>query len=121
MNWFASNSKRVLVGLLGWTVLLAGLIMVPYPGPGWIVVLLGLSILAREYVWAKRLHGGIVVRYDAWRAWIRRQPLYIKTIFWALTTVTVVVTIWLLNGYGLMNDWFNLGQDWVQSPIFDEK
>ena len=111
------GTQKILIGMLGWAVLLLGLVMIPYPGPGWLVVFLGLSILAREFVWAKRVNAYARGRYDDWRVWMRQQPNYIKAIFWMLTCTTVVVTLWLLNGYGLMNEWLNLDQDWVRSPF----
>jgi len=49
------NAKRVAVTTLGFAVLIAGLILVPLPGPGWLIVFGGLAILATEYVWARRL------------------------------------------------------------------
>jgi uncharacterized protein (TIGR02611 family) len=39
----------------GFTLLLVGIVMLVTPGPGWIVILLGLGLLAAEFVWAKRL------------------------------------------------------------------
>lgn len=113
------TSKRFVTGLIGWTVLLAGIVMTPYPGPGWATIFLGLAILARQYVWARKTLDATEGYYKAWMAWQKRQPLYIKAIFWLLTSLTVVITLWLLNGYGLMNDWFDLGLDWVRSPLFD--
>jgi uncharacterized protein (TIGR02611 family) len=41
--------------LAGFTLLLVGVIMFFTPGPGWIVVFLGLTLFAAEFVWAKRL------------------------------------------------------------------
>jgi tellurite resistance protein TerC len=41
--------------LAGFTLLLVGVIMLFTPGPGWLVVFLGLTLLAAEFVWAKRL------------------------------------------------------------------
>jgi Flp pilus assembly protein TadB len=41
--------------LAGFTLLLVGVIMFFTPGPGWIIVFLGLTLLAAEFVWAKRL------------------------------------------------------------------
>ena len=119
MNRMQQRARRVLIGFGGWTVLLAGIIMIPYPGPGWLVVFIGLSILATEFRWAKNAHVFLHRRYDAWQLWLDSQPLYIKSVFWLLTCITVIMTIWLLNGYGLINTWFNLGQDWVRSPLFD--
>ena len=40
--------------VVGGTVLIAGLIMIFTPGPAVVVVPLGLSILAIEFVWARR-------------------------------------------------------------------
>src|SRR5215470_16645165 len=39
----------------GFTLLLAGTIMIITPGPGWLTIFLGLSLLAAEFVWARRL------------------------------------------------------------------
>ncbi len=48
--------KRFFVILLGLTVLLAGVIMLVTPGPGWAAIFAGLAILsAAEVLWARRL------------------------------------------------------------------
>jgi uncharacterized protein (TIGR02611 family) len=39
----------------GFTLLLIGVVMLITPGPGWLVILLGLGLLAAEFVWARRL------------------------------------------------------------------
>ena len=39
----------------GFTLLLAGVIMLVTPGPGWVTIFLGLSLLAAEFVWARRV------------------------------------------------------------------
>lgn len=49
------NAKRVAVTIAGAVVVIVGLILVPLPGPGWLIVFGGLAILATEYVWAQRL------------------------------------------------------------------
>lgn len=46
--------RRVAVTLLGFVVLLAGLVLLMLPGPGLVVVALGFAILATEFVWAWR-------------------------------------------------------------------
>ena len=113
----SSRTKRALIGLVGWAALLLGVVMIPYPGPGWVVVFIGLSILATEFDWAKDAHDFAHGKYDGWQRWIKRQPMYIRAIFWVLTCLTVIITVWLVNGYGLMNSWLNLGWDWAQSPF----
>jgi uncharacterized protein (TIGR02611 family) len=65
------DSRRVAVTLLGFTVLLVGLVLLPLPGPGLLVVALGLAILATEFVWAWRAQRYVQARArDAGRrAW----------------------------------------------------
>lgn len=109
--------KKALVTVVGFFVLVAGIIMIPYPGPGWGVVILGLIILATEYVWARRARDFVKARYDAWREWVSKQNRALRAIFWLTTALIVVMTIWLLNGYGFINDWLNLGIDGLQSPL----
>lgn len=46
--------RRVLVGVIGTTVILLGAAMLVLPGPGLLVIPLGLIILATEFVWARR-------------------------------------------------------------------
>ena len=36
-------------------MLLAGIALLVLPGPGWLLIFIGLAILATEYVWAERL------------------------------------------------------------------
>ena len=47
--------RRFFKILAGFTLLLVGVVMIFTPGPGWLVILLGLTLLAAEFVWARRL------------------------------------------------------------------
>jgi len=49
------QARRLIVLVVGGTVLLAGICMLILPGPGLIVIPLGLAILAIEFAWARRL------------------------------------------------------------------
>lgn len=49
------HAKRVIVGVVGITIVLIGLALLVLPGPGLIVVIIGLGILATEFVWARSL------------------------------------------------------------------
>jgi uncharacterized protein (TIGR02611 family) len=46
--------KRVIVSIIGATVLLIGIALLVLPGPAFIVIPIGLGILATEYAWARR-------------------------------------------------------------------
>lgn len=117
MEKLKKQSKKTFTGILGGVVLLVGIVAIPYPGPGWLIVFAGLGILATEFVWAKRLLDFARTKYDSWQNWLKEQPGWLRAGFWILTCIVVVATIWLLDGYGLMNRWLNLGQDWVNSPL----
>ena len=47
--------RRMLVLTIGSTVLMAGVLMLVLPGPGILVILVGLAILAIEFAWAEAL------------------------------------------------------------------
>lgn len=56
-DWNLDNIKavrRVIVSVLGATVLLIGIALLVLPGPAFVVIPLGLAILATEYAWARR-------------------------------------------------------------------
>ncbi len=46
--------KRVIASVVGTTVLLIGIALLVLPGPAFIVIPVGLAILATEYAWARR-------------------------------------------------------------------
>jgi len=58
--------------LAGFTLLLVGVVMIFTPAPGSLVILLGLTLLAAEFVWARRLidrvkHGGSRLKDTVWK------------------------------------------------------
>lgn len=59
-----SVARRVAVTVLGVALLAVGVLLLVLPGPGLLVVLAGLVVLANEYPWARR-----------WTAPVRRRAL----------------------------------------------
>ena len=54
--WNVENIKivrRIIVSVVGATVLLIGIALLVLPGPAFIVIPIGLAILATEYAWAR--------------------------------------------------------------------
>ncbi len=45
--------KKIIIAVVGFTILLIGLLMIVLPGPAFIFIPLGLTILATEFVWAE--------------------------------------------------------------------
>lgn len=79
-------ARRLVIGLVGISVIIVGLILVITPGPAFVVIPIGLAILAIEFAWARRLLRLFRVRarqmardqrrgnYRFWRHWFRRRP-----------------------------------------------
>jgi uncharacterized protein (TIGR02611 family) len=53
--FIARNGKRIAVAIAGFTLILVGAALLVLPGPGWLVIFLGLAVLATEFVWAERM------------------------------------------------------------------
>ncbi|MCH9732692.1 MAG: TIGR02611 family protein, partial [Actinomycetia bacterium] len=92
-------------------------IAIPYPGPGWAIVFVGLAILATEFAWARKLLAYARVRYDAAMGWFKQQGLWVQVLGAVLTMAIVVVTLWM---FGVL-DWaaglINIEHGWLVSPI----
>jgi uncharacterized protein (TIGR02611 family) len=113
------RTYRVGVAVLGGLVLAAGVIMIPYPGPGWLVVFAGLAILASEFHWARRVLHYARGKYDAWTEWLGRQPVIVRLAVLALTGLVVMATLYVLNAFYLVASLVGLGHwTWLQSPFF---
>ena len=65
MNQAKRQTKKVIIGNVGGVVLLVGIVAIPYPGPGWLIVFSGLAILSTEFAWAKRILHYSRGKYDA--------------------------------------------------------
>jgi len=87
---------RIIVGIVGLMIFVLGLILVPFPGPGWLVVLLGLAIWASEFEWAQRLLHRARRTLDAWTALLKPQPWWVKGLVGLLTAAVVATVLWLL-------------------------
>jgi uncharacterized protein (TIGR02611 family) len=54
LRYIGRSGKRIAVTVVGFVVLIAGVVMMVTPGPGIVVILIGLAILATEWAWAER-------------------------------------------------------------------
>ena len=64
--------RKLIVTVIGITVLLLGIVLIVLPGPAFIVIPIGLLILASEFAWARHVldRGKVVVdkaRRGKWR------------------------------------------------------
>lgn len=108
---------RVLVAVVGLTVLLVGVAAIPYPGPGWAIVFVGLAILATEFYWARRTLSYTRAQYDTAMAWFRRQPSWVQGLAAVLTGALVVATLWFLGAISWGAGLVGLEHPMLRSPI----
>ena len=76
-GWIAWRIGDTIIGL---AVIAGGIILLPLPGPGWLIIFAGLGILATEYTWAKRLLGWLRQLVWRWWAWVARQPRWLQAL-----------------------------------------
>ena len=65
-------ARKAIIAVLGTTVLAVGVALIVLPGPAIVVIPLGLTILATEFLWARRLLNrvkqGTTQLFARWRA-----------------------------------------------------
>lgn len=109
--------KRVGIAIVGGIVLVVGIVAIPYPGPGWLIVFTGLAILATEFTWAQRVLEFARHKYDLWVDWLKRQHMAIRLLVLCFTGLIVITTMWLLNVFGMLDNFLHLNIDWLHSPL----
>lgn len=118
MNKVQLHSKRVFIAVVGGSVVLIGAVLIPYPGPGWLIVFTGFAILATEFAFAQKALDFLQAKYNAWIEWLKRQHRAVQLCVLAFTGLVVLTTVWLLNSFGVLNSVLHLNQDWLVSPLF---
>lgn len=113
----ADFAYRVIVGIVGLTVLLVGVAAIPYPGPGWAILFVGLAILATEFYWAHRTLTFTRDRYDTTMAWFRRQGWWVQVLGAVATAAVVVATLWLVGAVNWSAGLVGLEHPLLESPI----
>ncbi len=65
-SFWQRNGRRLVVGIVGFALLAAGMILsLPLvPGPGFLLIVAGLGVLATEFDWADRLRERARQRFD---------------------------------------------------------
>jgi uncharacterized protein (TIGR02611 family) len=85
---------RFVVALLGVAITFGGLLLVPLPGPGWLVVFAGLALLATEFEPARRVldFGRRTLR--RWTTWLGRRGFGVRLGVGLGTLACVAGALW---------------------------
>src|SRR5689334_15850066 len=85
---------KVSVGILGGLVVALGIVLIPLPGPGWAIVILGLAIWAVEFVWAKNLLDFTRRHVHNWTHWVGRQSLALRAVIGVVGLIFISAVVW---------------------------
>jgi uncharacterized protein (TIGR02611 family) len=87
---------KIIVGVVGAALVIGGLLLVPLPGPGWLIVFAGLAVLATEFAWAHRLLEFAKRTVSAWTDWLKRQGWPVRILVGTVTLAFAAVLVWLM-------------------------
>lgn len=97
---------RTAIAVIGAVIVVAGVLLIPLPGPGWLIVFAGLGVLATEFAWAGRLLAFARDKVVAWTGWLTRQPLWVRMLIGLAGVV-------LLAGLALAYVWLYGVPEWL--------
>ena len=105
-SWFHARPGgaqiwRGCIAVGGLVVILVGIVLLAAPGPGWLVIFLGLGIWAMEFAWAKSLLRRTRRTVGRWTGWLGRQPRWLAALVGAVGLITLAALAagaWLLFG-----------------------
>lgn len=91
---------RIGVTIVGVAVIVGGVVLLPLPGPGWLIIFAGLGILATEYEWARRLLTWGRDKFRAWTQWAVGQSPFVRGLI-GLTGLIFLAGVALAGWYVL--------------------
>jgi uncharacterized protein (TIGR02611 family) len=87
---------RLVIFLVGLLIVLGGLALVPLPGPGWFIVILGLIVWASEFDRARRVLHWVRQRLHTWNEWLEPKPWWVKAAVGLMTLALVVAVLYAM-------------------------
>lgn len=77
-------------------MIVVGIVLLPLPGPGWVIIFAGLGLLATEYEWAQRLLGYVRTQLARWARWLSGRNRFIQTLV-GISGIAVLAAIALFG------------------------
>ncbi len=85
---------RIGVTAISVVIIAGGVVLLPLPGPGWLIIFAGLGLLATEYTWAARLLAWVRDKVRDWTQWLRQRPTWVRALI-ALVTLAIIAAVGL--------------------------
>ena len=107
---------RIGVFVLGLVVVVVGLLLIPFPGPGWLIVIGGLAIWATEFERAQRVLEFVKAKVRAWERWVKRQNPFVKLLAGLAGLAFVAAVLWVTFHYSGIPQFFPDGlENWMRT------
>ncbi|NJC72692.1 TIGR02611 family protein [Planosporangium thailandense] len=105
-SWFHSRPGgpalfRALIAVTGVVLVAVGLLLVPLPGPGWLIVLAGITVWAIEFAWARHLLRFTTGQLRRWNDWQRDQHWLVRVAVLLSLAALTLAALWLSVKHGL--------------------
>jgi uncharacterized protein (TIGR02611 family) len=65
-------AKKMIISVVGITIILFGIALLFLPGPGWLIIMSGLFLLASEYLWARRAFDYFKHRFQKSKGYVKK-------------------------------------------------
>jgi uncharacterized protein (TIGR02611 family) len=66
-------SWQIGVFTVGLAIVVSGVVLLPLPGPGWLIIFTGMAVWATEFVWAQRVMRWTKRKLSLGAAWVKRR------------------------------------------------
>lgn len=115
-NPTSAKVYRACVFVIGLIVLVVGLLLIPFPGPGWLIVIGGLAIWSTEFEKAQSVLEFVKRHVRAWERWVKRQNVLVKTVLSVVGIAFIATVLWLTFHFSGIPGFFPDGvESWMRT------
>lgn len=115
-NPASARIYRICVFILGLIVVAGGAVLIPFPGPGWLIVIGGLAIWSTEFEKAQKLLEFVKRNLRLWEAWVKRQNLFVQGLVGLAGIAFIAGVLWATFHFGGIPDFVpNWMEHWMRT------
>ncbi|MEO8851802.1 MAG: TIGR02611 family protein [Allobranchiibius sp.] len=105
---------RVFIAVLGFAIVALGVVLLPLPGPGWVIIFIGLGVWSSEFEWASDLLSWTKDKVWGWTRWLGRQNAAVRGL---VSLAIAALVLACLYGYLLWQGVPTWLPDFVETPL----
>ncbi len=94
-NKIANAAWRTGIFIIGFLLVIVGIVLLVLPGPGWLLIFIGFLTLATEFAWASRVLAPIRLRLEKAKVIGKKPAWWIYLIFVLFGIVSVAASWWV--------------------------